>query len=130
MAKQYWISYRSLFRFAGTIHRIDSRTRLPGPLKVDTIIIFLFMLVLLYIPCWLLAPVFKAGFHVSTWFADIAFSIGATCFFTNFDPAGKFLPFYVLDIIQFYCLPKRHRVGSPFRPDRRKREDGQFFMLD
>lgn len=130
MTKQYWTSYRSLFRFTGTIHRIDSRTRLPGPVKVDTIIIFIFMCALLYIPCWLLGPVLKAGFHVDVWFADLAFAGATTYFFTNFDPAGKFLPFYILDIIQFYCLPKKHRVGSPFKPDRGKRENGEFFLLD
>ena len=130
MTKQYWTSYRSLFRFVGTIHRIDTRTKLPGPVRVDTIIIFFFMLALLFLPCLALEPILKAVFHVDKWFADFAFSVGATYFFTNFDPAGKFLPFYILDIIQFYCMPKKHRVGSPFRPDRSKRENGELFLID
>lgn len=130
MTQQHWTSYRSLFRFTGIIYRLDSRTKLPGPVKVEKIIIFIFIFVLLCVPCWILEPVFNSLFHVNWWIEDVTFSFGLTLLFTNFDPAGKFLPFYVLDIIKFYCLPKRHRIGSPYKPDGKKKENGKFYILD
>ena len=127
---QYWTSYRSLFRFTGTMYRLDPRTRFPAPVRLDVLAIFAFMLVILYVPCWVLEPLTLRVFHVGKGFSDFAFSVAAAYFFANFDPAGKFLPFFVLDVILFYLGPKKHRVGTDYRPDRSRREDCEVFVLD
>lgn len=130
MAAQFWTSYRSLFRFGGVIYRLGRDGKLPVPVRLESFLVFLFLFAMLYVPCWLLAPLFLKTLGVGKGFVALVAAAALTHSFSNFDPAGKFLPFYIWDIVEFYILPKKHRVGAEFRPDRKKREDCRVFLLD
>lgn len=130
MADQHWTSYRSLFRFAGVMYRLGSDLQLPVPLRIESAVVFAFLFALLYVPCWALEPVFVKLLGVGRWVVDFAASAALAHFFSNFDPAGKFLPVYVWDVMAFYLGPKKHRVGAEYRPDKGKREGCEVFVLD
>ena len=130
MSSQGWTSYRSLFRFSGVIYRLGRDGRLPAPLRVDSVVVFLFLCAVLYVPCWLLEPLFAKTLGIGKNFATIVAALAFTHTLSNTDPAGKFLPLYVLDILTFYAAPKKHRIGADFKPDRKQREECPVFLLE
>lgn len=127
--KPRWFSYRSLFRFSPVLYRMGADARLPVPVKIETVVVFLFLAVMFYPLCWLLEPLTVRLLHMGKWMVDIIVAGTVAWAFTGVDPAGKFLPVYIWDIIAF-CTKRRQRVGSALPVERRRIENSRVTMLD
>ncbi|RDV81781.1 TcpE family conjugal transfer membrane protein [Ammonifex thiophilus] len=117
----YWQSYRPLFRFSITLHRLGKDLPLPFPVRLETLIVFAFLLAVLYPVCWLLEPFTKAVFHLGKGPCAVASALAGAFLLGEVDAAGKFLPVFVWDVLTFLVLPKRSRLGSLLRPEKRQK---------
>lgn len=95
---RYFHSYKSLFRINYRIHDIGGYV-LPRAIPLDA----LFLTLIIYLPLlplgWLIKP---AHPFWATWFL----AAGGAWLFSQADPQGKFLPVFILDIVNYLFRPK------------------------
>lgn len=91
-------SYKSLFHIRFKIHNIGDKT-LPRGLSIET----LAMLIILYLPLW---PLGRLLYPAHPWIGAIITAGTAAWLLSQSDPQGKFLPLFILGLLEYVARPK------------------------
>jgi hypothetical protein len=108
----YHTSYKVLFRVRPVLYRFGD-VPLPIPVRLESLIVFAAAFVLLYPLCVLAEPVTRAVLHFNRLVSDAVFSGLIAYYSQNVDPAGKFLPVYIYDIMSHFIKSRRMWLGGP-----------------
>lgn len=100
-------SYKTLFRVRPVLYRFGD-IPLPIPISLEALFVFVISFLALYPICTILEPVTQL-FHLNNLIADMVFSGIITYYTKDIDPAGKFLPVYIYDILT-HMTKERHRI--------------------
>jgi len=105
-------SYKHLFRVRPVLYRFGD-IPLPIPIKLESLIVFIFFFLTLYPVCAFIEPLTQVFLKLNALIMDAIFSGLITYYSQNVDPAGKFLPVYIYDILSHFARNRRMWLGGP-----------------
>ncbi len=108
-------SYRALYRVRPLIYHIGD-IRLWMPIRQDAVVLWLVYIVVFFVFCYVF-PILAWVLPFDRMITMIAGPIAAAYYTVKLDPAGKTVPRYLRDVLQFIVRPKWivrwHRVRQP-----------------
>lgn len=117
-----YTSYKTLFRVRPVLYRFGD-VPLPIPIRLESLVVFAGSFIILYPICELVEPITRAVLHVNSLITNAVFSGIIAYYAQNVDPAGKFLPVFIYDILLHFIKNKRVWLGGSMESTKSKIND-------
>lgn len=113
---RYYYSYKCLFRIQFKIYEVGGKV-LPRAIPLDALAVTVIIYLPLFPLGWLLS-------RQNPWFMTLVLAAAGACTLSQFDPQGKFLPFFLKDLISYIFRHKTTNLeGRHIQRFRRHRLD-------